>query len=118
MTEGARMERGWTLPAAAGLAAVETTVVIAVILYRGHRSFGFYILLLAVKYPICWLLVRRQAWAALTLLLWEPTIAAAAVFAPRIPLALRFVEVSFAAAVLALLVASLHLFPSPELPQR
>jgi hypothetical protein len=111
-------ERGWTLPAAAGLAAVEATVVIAVILYRGHTTFGAYILLLALKYPICWLLVRRQAWAAMFLLLWEPTIAAAALFAPRIPLALRLVEVSFAGAVVGLLLASLHLFPSPELPRR
>ena len=51
-------------------------------------------------------------------MLWEPTIAVAALFAPRVPLALRFVEVSFAGAVLGLLLASLHLFPSPELPHR
>ena len=111
-------ERAWTLPAAAGLAAVEGTVAIAVILYGGHAAFGFYLTVLALKYPICLLVVRRQAWAALALLLWEPTVAVAALFGPRIPLALRIVETSFAGGVIGLLLASLHLFPSPELPSR
>jgi len=96
-------ERAWTLPAAAGLAALEVTVTIAV---------------LAVKYPICWMVLRRQAWAFLSLLLWEFTVGFTAVIAPGVPLALRGVELAFAASVIALLFASAHLFPRAQLPRR
>jgi hypothetical protein len=111
-------ERAWTLPAAAGLAALEATVAIAVLLYGRHLAAGVFVVVLAVKYPICWMLLRRQAWAFLALLFWEFTVAFAAVWAPRVPLALRAVELAFAAAVLALLFASTHLFPRAQLPRR
>ena len=110
--------RAWTLPAAAGLAALEVTVTISVLLYGSHLGRPLFLIVLAVKYPICWMLLRRQAWAFLAILLWEFTVAFAAVFAPGIPLALRAVELAFAASVTALLFASTHLFPRAQLPRR
>ena len=116
--EATAHERAWTLPAAAGLAALEATVTIAVLLYRNELARGLYIVVLALKYPVCWLLLRRQAWAFLTLLLWEFTVGFAAAFAPHIPLPLRGVELAFAASVIGLLFASAHLFPRAQLPRR
>jgi len=116
--ESAPHERAWTLPAAAGLAAVESTVAIAVLLFAGRPKAGIYIVVLAAKYPVCWALLRRQAWAYLALLLWEFTVAFAAIAAPGVPAALRVVELAFAATVVALLFASTHLFPRTQLPKR
>ena len=56
--------------------------------------------------------------AYFALLLWEFTVASTVVFAPRIPLALRGVELALAASVIALLFASAHLFPRAQLPRR
>ena len=111
-------ERAWTLPAAAGLAALEVTVTIAVLLYGDRFARPLFLAILVLKYPICWMLLRRQAWAFLALLLWEFTVAFTAVVAPGIPLALRVVELAFAASVSALLFASSHLFPRAQLPRR
>jgi uncharacterized membrane protein YwaF len=111
-------ERAWTLPAAAGLAALEVTVTISVLLYGSHFARPLFLTVLALKYPICWMLLRRQAWAFLALLFWEFTVAFAAVFAPRIAFPLRVVELGFAASVTALLLSSTHLFPRAQLPRR
>jgi hypothetical protein len=111
-------ERAWTLPAAAALAAVEVTVTISVLLYGSHLVRPLFLAVLALKYPICWMLLRRQAWAFLALVLWEFTVALAAVFAPGVPLALRLVELGFAASVSALLLTSAHFFPRAQLPPR
>ena len=111
-------ERAWTLPAAAALAAVETTVTISVLLYGSHLGRPLFLAVLVLKYPICWMLLRRQAWAFLTLVLWEFTVGFTAAFAPRIALPLRLVELGFAASVIGLLFASAHLFPRAQLPRR
>ena len=111
-------ERAWTLPAAAGLAALEVTVTISVLLYGSHFARPLFLTVLALKYPICWMLLRRQAWAFLALLLWEFSVAFAAIFGPGIGLPLRFVELGFAASVIALLFSSSHLFPRAQLPRR
>ena len=111
-------ERAWTLPAAAALAALEVTVTISVILYGSHLGRPLFLAVLVLKYPICWALVRRQAWAFLALLLWEFTVAFTAVAAPGIALPLRVVELAFAASVIALLFTSSHLFPRAQLPRR
>ena len=118
MTAPDTHERAWTLPAAAGLAAVEATVAIAVLLYSHHRGPAVFVTFLAAKYPICWVVLRRQPWAFFALLLWEFTVGFAAMWAPRIPLALRAVELGMAAGVIGLLFASAHLFPSAQLPRR
>jgi hypothetical protein len=111
-------ERAWTLPAAAALAALEVTVTISVLLYGDRLGRPFFLTVLVLKFPICWMLLRRQAWAFLATLLWEFSVAFAATFAPGIPLALRLVELGFAASVIALLFASAHLFPRAQLPRR
>jgi len=112
-------ERAWTLPAAAGLAAVEATVAIAVLLYSRQHGPALLVVFLAAKLPICWMLVRRQAWAYFALLLWEFTVAFVAVAgAGRVPLWLRFVEFGMSATVIGLVLASTHLFPPVELPKR
>ena len=111
-------ERGWTLPAAAALAAVEVTVTISVLLYGSRLGRPLFLVVLALKYPICWMLIRRQPWAFFALLLWEFTVVFAALFAPRIPLGLRAVELAMAATVIGLVFASTHLFPRVELPRR
>jgi hypothetical protein len=111
-------ERAWTLPAAAALAALEVTVTIAVLLYGSHLARPLFLTVLILKYPICWALLRRQAWAFLALLFWEFTVAFAAAVAPRIALPLRVVELAFAASVIALLFSSSHLFPRAQLPRR
>jgi hypothetical protein len=111
-------ERAWTLPAAAGLAALEVTVTIAVLLYGNHFGRPLFLAILVLKYPICWMLLRRQAWAFLALLLWEFSVAVAAMFGPGILLPLRVVELAFAASVIGLLFASAHLFPRAQLPRR
>jgi hypothetical protein len=111
-------ERAWTLPAAAGLAALEVTVTISVLLYGSHLGRPLFLTVLALKYPICWMLLRRQAWAFLALLLWEFTVGVTAVFGPGIALLLRLVELGFAASVTALLFSSSHLFPRAQLPRR
>jgi len=118
VTSSASHDRAWTLPAAAALAALEATVAIAVLLYGGHPALGVFLAFLSAKYPICWMLLRRQAWAFLGLLLWEFTVASAAVWAPGIPLALRMLELGMAASVIGLLFASTDLFPRTQLPRR
>ncbi len=111
-------QRAWTLPAAAGLAALEVTVTISVLLYGSRFGRPLFLAVLFLKYPICWMLLRRQAWAFLALFLWEFTVAFAAVFAPGTPLALRVVEIAFAGSVITLLMMSAHLFPRAQLPRR
>ncbi|MBV8234713.1 MAG: hypothetical protein JO075_03325 [Acidimicrobiia bacterium] len=111
-------ERAWTLPVAAVLASLEATVTISVLLYGSHLGRPLLLVVLALKYPVCWMLLRRQAWAFLALLLWELTVAFTAAFAPGTPLPLRGVELAFAASVIALLLSSAHLFPRAQLPRR
>jgi hypothetical protein len=117
--EADHLDRAWTIPAAAGLAAIEAVAIATVLVFRGTRSAPYYIAVLAlVKLPFCVLLIRRRAGAWLALLLWESTGVFAALVAPRVPGLLRLVELALAGAVVALLVMCLPLFPRMELPQR
>jgi hypothetical protein len=117
-TVEAEADRAWTIPAAAGLAALEATAIITVLIARGNRSAGFFVACSAVKYPFCVLLLRRRPGAWFALLLWELTGVFAAVVAPSIPVVLRLLELAMAGGVLALLAAGLSLFPRMELPER
>lgn len=115
------MNREWTLPAAAGLAAVEAAALMAVLLTRDSQSADLYAILLVAKFPFCALLLKRSPAAWFALVLWEGTGAFAAAVAPRVPVYLRALELGLAVAVLALLVAALPLFPRldhMELPER
>lgn len=118
MTSAETHERAWTLPAAAALGALEATVAIAVLLYSRQRGPVALVIFLALKFPICWMVLRRQAWAYFALLLWEFSVAFIAVaWAARAPVWLRFVEFAMSMAVIGLLLASTHLFPRAQLPR-
>jgi hypothetical protein len=104
--------------AAAGLAALETTVLITIISFGSYRLGPFLIVFLAVKYLFCWGLVRRRPGALLLLLLWEATGVVASLAKPGLPAAQRLLEVSLAVACLVLLARASSLFPSPKLPPR
>jgi energy-converting hydrogenase Eha subunit E len=113
-----RRDREWSLPAAAGLAALETTMLIAVIAFGSYRAAPALIGFLAVKYLFCWGLLRRRPGAWMALLLWEASGVIAALSKPGLPVIQRLLEVSVAGVCLVLLGAAASTFPSPELPPR
>lgn len=109
-------DRAWTLPAAAGLAALEATALIAVLAFGGGRAAPLLITLLALKFPFCLGLLRRLHGAWFGLLLWEFGGMLAASTAPGTPLLLRLLELVTAAAVTVLLFLAMPLFPDVRLP--
>jgi hypothetical protein len=113
-----RPDREWTLPAAAGLAALETTILITVIAFGSYRAGPALIVFLACKYLFCWGLLRRRPGAWMALLLWEASGVLAALAKAGLPAIERLLEVSVAGACLVLLGAAASTFPSPELPPR
>jgi hypothetical protein len=106
------------LAAAVGLAVFEVLGVVTVLGLRGVRSGPAWGVCVALKLPFCWALSRRHPGAWLAVALWELTGVFAALVAPRLPLVLRAAELAVAGSVVALLVASLPLFPHAELPHR
>ena len=110
--------RPWTLPAAGALAAIENGALIATLGLRGDPGAVFYIGLLLVKFPFCWLVTQRRPGAYLALLAWELGGAVTAIAAHGTSALLRVGEVVMAAAVTSLLVASTPLFPSVTLPEK
>ena len=106
-----------TLRAAATVAAIENTVLIAVVLLRGQGTAAFYATVLAVKYVFCVLVVRRSAGAFLGLLLYEFAGLLGALLAPKVRLELRAVELLLSATTIGLLIASARLFPTTQLPR-
>jgi len=110
--------REWTLAAAAGLAALETTILITVLAFGSYRFAPLLVIFLAAKYVFCWGLLRRRPGAWMMLLLWEGTGLVAALTKPRLPLVERSFESLIALACLVLLVAAASVFPPPGLPRR
>ena len=110
--------RAWTLPAAAGVAALETTALIAALALGAPRAAPLAIALLAVKYPFCVGLLRRQPGAYLVVWLYEIAGFVAATAKPNVALVTRLLELVAAAGCMALLAASASLFPSATLPRR
>ena len=110
--------RSWTLPAAGVLGAIEAGALIAALGIRGTPGAAFYIVLLTVKFPFCWLVTQRRPGAYLTMLVWELGGMVTAIAAHGTAVVLRAGEVVLAAAVTALLIASTPLFPSVTLPER
>jgi len=106
------------LRTATTLAALEALFVIAVVVARSGLQTWLLVLALAVKLPCCWLARRRHPGGFLALLLWELVGLIVALTAPRIAVAVRILEVSAATAVIMLLVGSVSVFPSPQLPER
>jgi hypothetical protein len=109
-------DRGWTLPAACGLAAFEATIAITVLLFRNHSPGPGAFLLLLAKLPVCWLALKRHAAAVVFLFVWEVTVIFAVLVGPGLSIWLRVLDIAVAAGVITLLAMSIHLFPAPQLP--
>jgi hypothetical protein len=110
-------DREWTVPVAAGLAALETTVLITVLAFGSYPAAPALIVFLALKYVFCLGLLRRRPGAWMALLLWEATGVFAALAKPGLPLVQRLLEVAVAGACLVLLGGAASTFPSRELPR-
>jgi hypothetical protein len=109
----ASKSRAWALAAAAGVAAAESTILIAVIAFGSVRSGPVLVAALALKYPFCYALTRRRPGAWMALLLWEVTGIVAALAKPGIPLYQRVTELGLAGGCLVLLVLAASTFPAP-----
>lgn len=113
--------RPWTLGAAAALVSVEALVEAVAVSGRSSLTPGLragLVLCIALKWAAAAGVLRRSAGAALALLLLQGTTVVAAFGAVSSPVALRLALGAVAAASIALLLASLHAFPSPDLPVR
>jgi hypothetical protein len=113
-----RSGRERALTAGAGLAALEATVLLAALLFRGGRAAPLAGIVLVAKYAFCWGALRRGAGSFLALLLYEGAALLAAAAATDVAVGLRVVVALLAVGTLVLLVRSAPLFPSPSLPSR
>jgi hypothetical protein len=110
----------WTLRAAAGLVSVEALVESVAVVGRTALTPGLRMLLvlcLSLKWLFAWGALRLGAGAAMGLLLLEGTTIVAALGAVSSGAGVRLALGVTAATVIALLAASLHAFPAPELPK-
>ena len=108
--------RAWVLEAAAWLAGAETAGLIIVLSLGGAPLAPFVIGALLLKLPFCWLARQRRPGALMGLFLWELAGVLAALRADA-HAALRLIELVVAATVIALLLASIPLFPPVRLPE-
>ena len=112
--------RPWTLGAAAGLVSLEALVEAVAVAGRSSLTPGLragLVLCIALKWAAAYGVLRRSAGAALGLLLLQGTTVVAAFGAVDSPAAARLALGVVAATSIALLLASLHAFPSPDLPR-
>jgi hypothetical protein len=109
--------REWILKAAGGLAATETLMLIVVLGFSGAPLAPYVIGALLLKLPFCWLVTQRRPGALMGLVVWELAGLLAAL-RPGPSIVLRLAEAGLAALVLALLFASVPLFPSVRLPDK
>lgn len=115
------VEPPWTLRAAAGLVSVEALVECVAVVGRTNLTAGLRAMLvvcLALKWLFAWRALRLSAGAALGLLLLEGTTVVAALGAVDTDGIVRAALGATALTVIALVGASLHAFPSPDLPAR
>lgn len=108
-----------TLRGAAGLVSLEALVEAIVVTGRDELTFGLragLLMSLSLKWVFAWLVLRRNAGAVLGLLLLEGTTVVAALGAVEASGGARLALGVTAATVIVLTAASLHAFPSPELP--
>ena len=110
--------KAWTLPAAGWLAAIEAGLLIAMLGLRGTPGAVFYMGLLAVKFPFCFLVMQRRPGPLLALFAWELGGIVTALAAHGTATVLRAGEVVLALSVTALLIASVPQFPTVTLEQR
>ncbi|MGH9040522.1 MAG: hypothetical protein ACRDZ3_09850 [Acidimicrobiia bacterium] len=64
------MDRRWTIPAAAGLLALENVAVLTGLLFAGTAPAGV-VAALFLKFPLCVALLRMRVGAVALLILWE-----------------------------------------------
>lgn len=114
-----RTEPPWSLRTAAGLVSVETLAECVAVVGRTNLTPGLRAMLvvsLSLKWLFAWRSLRLRPGAALGLLLLEGTTVVAALGAAGADGLVRVTLGVTALAVIALVVASLHAFPAPELP--
>ena len=105
------------LKAAGGLAAAETLMLIVVLAYGSAPLAPYVIGALLLKLPFCYFVTQRRPGALMGLVVWELAgLLAALRSGPS--LTLRLSEAGLAVVVLALLFASVPLFPSVRLPDK
>lgn len=112
------VEPPWTLRAAASLVSVEALVECVAVVGRTNLTPGLRAMLvvsLALKWLFAWRALRLSAGAALGLLLLEGTTVVAALGAVDTDALVRAALGATALSVIALVAASLHAFPSPDL---
>lgn len=112
--------RPWTLSWAVAVVSLEALVESVAVAGRDNLSVGLrsaLVACLALKWLFGWRVLHRSAGAALGLLLLEGTTVVAALGAVDSPTAVRLLLGGTALAVIALLLASLHAFPSPTVPR-
>lgn len=110
----------WTLRVAAGLVSVEALVEVLAVGGRSELTTGlrvFLVLCLSLKWLFAWRVLHLSAGATLGLLMLQGTTIVAAFGAVDLALSVRLALGGTAATVMALLLASLHAFPSPTLPK-
>lgn len=110
----------WTLQAAVALVSVEALVEVLAVGERSELTTGlraFLVLCLSLKWLFAWRALRLSAGATLGLLMLQGTTIVAAFGAVDLALPSRLALGGTAAVVTALLLASLHAFPSPTLPK-
>jgi hypothetical protein len=111
--------RPWTLRAAVALVSAEALVEAVAVAGRSSLTPGLRAVLvvcIGLKWVFAWRVLHLSAGATLGLLLLEGTTVVAALGATDSPTVVRIALAVTAAAVVGLVLASLHAFPSPALP--
>jgi hypothetical protein len=109
----------WTLRAAAALVSIEALAESVAVVGRTTLTPGLravLVLCVALKWLFAWRVLHLSAGAALGLLMLEGTSMVAALGAVEADGLVRCALGGTALAVIGLLLASLHAFPSPALP--
>ena len=110
----------WTLRAAVGLVSIEALAEGVAVAGRGTLTPGLRVALvscLALKWVFAWRVLHLSPGATLGLLLLEGTTVVAAMGAVDSSALARVGLGATAMTVIALLLASLHAFPTPTLPK-
>lgn len=111
--------RPWTLSAVVGIVSAEALVEAVAVSGRSSLTVGLrvgLVLCISLKWLFSWRVLHRSHGAALGLFLLQGTTLVAALGAVDSPVPVRAGLGAAALASLALLAASLHAFPEPQLP--
>lgn len=111
---GVDLERGWALPAAVALLALENAALLGALMFLGSVP-PLIPLFLLVKFPFCVGLLQRGHGAFVFLTFWEASLVVVALLNPALDPLPRLMLLSAAAGGLALLGMSLAVFPEGHL---